>query len=84
MVQLERMRDGQRRITAISEITELAEGQIRMRPLFRFVLESELHGKLQGRFSVYPLSAAVAEKARQAGLLSELQSCMAGDGEPVS
>jgi len=84
VVQLERMRDGQRRITAISEIAELAEGQIRMRPLFRFVLESELNGKLQGRFIAHPLSAAVEEKARQAGLLTELHDCMAGAGEPVS
>ncbi|MCF5878374.1 CpaF family protein [Aeromonas veronii] len=76
VVQLERMRDGQRRITAISEITALEGGQIRMQPLFRFVLESELHGKLQGRFMAHQLSAGVQEKARQAGLLAELLACM--------
>ncbi|MGL5484004.1 MAG: CpaF family protein, partial [Aeromonas veronii] len=81
VVQLERMRDGQRRITAISEITALEGGQIRMQPLFRFVLESELHGKLQGRFMAHPLSAGVQEKARQAGLLAELLACMDEDGE---
>ncbi|MFS1164115.1 ATPase, T2SS/T4P/T4SS family, partial [Aeromonas salmonicida] len=84
VVQLERMRDGQRRITAISEVTSLEGSQIRMQPLFRFVLESELHGKLQGRFIAHPLSAGVEEKARQAGLLTELHDCMAGAGEPVS
>ena len=72
------------RITAISEVTSLEGSQIRMQPLFRFVLESELNGKLQGRFIAHPLSAAVEEKARQAGLLTELHDCMAGAGEPVS
>ena len=73
VVQLERMRDGQRRITAISEITALEGGQIRMQRCFVSCWSPSCMASCRGASWPIRSRAGVQEKARQAGLLAELQ-----------
>ena len=48
MVHLSRFRDGSRRVTEITELTEMSSGEIRLNPLYVYVhnTEDELMGSL--------------------------------------
>lgn len=63
VVQLERMRDGQRRITAISEVIGFQGEQIELKPIFRFELAGAQDQKIQGHYRSFSVSPALLEKA---------------------
>lgn len=63
VVQLERMRDGQRRITAISEVIGFQGEQIELKPIFRFELAGAQDQKIQGHYRAFSVSPALLEKA---------------------
>lgn len=51
IVQVQRLPDGKRRVTSVSEITGLSEGTIQMHELFRFHKHStDEHGNIHGTF----------------------------------
>ncbi|MDO6708217.1 CpaF family protein [Photobacterium sp. 1_MG-2023] len=75
VVQLERMRDGKRRITAISEVADVQQGRILMKPIFRFRYQKVDRTGIEGVFEPCGISEALLEKAAQAGLDQALQAC---------
>ncbi|WP_255558011.1 CpaF family protein [Photobacterium sp. WH24] len=75
VVQLERMRDGKRRITAISEVAGISKGAIQMKPIFRFRYQHVDHSCIQGEFDACGMSEALLEKAAQSGLDQAMSVC---------
>ncbi|MFI2856352.1 CpaF family protein [Paenibacillus sp. JSM ZJ436] len=48
LVHLSRLRDRSRRVTEISEVAGLSEGEVQLNPLYRFVERGESDGRLRG------------------------------------
>ncbi|MCE2596751.1 CpaF family protein [Motilimonas cestriensis] len=76
VVQLERMRDGKRRITAISEIVGIEGEQIKMRPIFKFTLTQARGTQIDGNFSSFAVSESLIEKAAHFGQHLAIQACL--------
>lgn len=77
IVQLERMRDGVRRITHITELTGMDEDRIVLQDLFRFNFSASPHGSgLEGTFEPCDVRPAFSEQARYYGLETALLESM--------
>lgn len=71
VIHLSRFRDRSRRVTEICEVTGVEDGEIQIQPLFRFMEDGEMDGKVIGRLqrTAYPLSSR--DKLQMAGLSEE-------------
>lgn len=79
VVQVERMRDGARRITSITELMGMEGDLIISQDLFRYVYNASAHGKeLQGDFETSGLRPVFSERARYYGLENQLMEAMKG------
>ena len=76
VVQLERMRDGRRRITAISEVVGMNGEQIELSPVFRFELTRAEQQHIYGRFTAQSASAALLDKAAHFAKEDALRQCV--------
>lgn len=76
IVQIQRMRDGKRRIVQIEEVTGFESGVIASQTLFQYRVKGvRQDGTLDGDFEAAPLKPRMAEKAEYYGLTEELMSC---------
>lgn len=76
VVQLERMRDGSRRITAISEIIGSEGDQVIMSPIFKFTIEESATEKICGTYQPHQVSPALLNKAAHFAKKSALQEAL--------
>ena len=74
VIQLERMRDGKRRITAISEVVGVQGEQIELSPIFRFELSHVDQLKISGDYRALSISEHLIEKAAHFAMDSELRA----------
>lgn len=85
IVHTERMRDGLRRVTEITEITGLEGDIITTHALFKFEYQDEVTDEktgssiIQGIFKSSGVTPHFAERSRYYGLEQELKECMRGD-----
>jgi pilus assembly protein CpaF len=78
IIQVSRMRDGMRRVLAITEIVGLEGDVIATQDLFHFVYDdNDASEEVRGRFVGNRIRPRFAEKARYYGLEDELMACMA-------
>ena len=76
LVQVERMRDGTRRITSISEIVGMEGEVFRIQELYRFDQTGEdRNGKLLGNFVYSGIVPSFMDRARKYNLDAALQEC---------
>ncbi len=81
VVQIQRMRDGARRITQIEEIIGVEGDNYITQTLFSFKpTHMGADGKLQGNFVVHPVRPACIEQAEYFGLADEVLACFADSG----
>ncbi len=79
VVQIERMRDGVRRVTSISELMGMEGEIIITQELFRFNFEAaSFGGDVQGTFESAGVRPAFSERARYYGMENQLQEAMKG------
>jgi len=79
-VQVERHRDGGRRVTQLTEVCGLEGDVILLNDLFRFEMESEgPDGRLSGFYRVNSLPPSFGERLAYFGVLREWQAAMAGE-----
>ena len=79
VVQVERMRDGARRITSITELMGMEGDIIVTQELFKFNFEAASHtGELQGSYDSAGVRPAFSERARYYGLEQQLSEAMKG------
>lgn len=77
IIQVQRLRDGSRKVTHISEITGMEGEVITMQDLFRFDYEGEdEYGRIIGRQKSTGLRPILYERARQFGLERQLLDVM--------
>ena len=77
IVQIERMRDGMRRVTSISEITGMEGEIIITQDLFRFAYDtSDFSDKVKGTFDSSHIRPGFIERARYYGLEAALMDVM--------
>nr|WP_319553457.1 CpaF family protein [uncultured Vibrio sp.] len=76
VVQLERMRDGRRRITAISEVVGVNGEQIELSPVFRFELTRAEQQHIYGQFTAQSVSTALLDKAAHFAKEDALRQCV--------
>ncbi len=67
-VHLSRLRDRSRRVTEISEVIELREGEVILEPLFTFCEQGEQEGRILGRLEADRKGMTHTDKLRMAGL----------------
>jgi pilus assembly protein CpaF len=67
-VHLSRLRDRSRRVTEISEVAGLSEGEVVLRPLFTFREEGERNGRIVGDLRNSGSGLIHTDKLRMAGL----------------
>lgn len=77
VIQVERMPDGVRRVTEISEVTGIEGDVISMQQLFVFEVETIKSGSIIGHHKVMPSSLASAEKFRRNGALEVARNIFA-------
>lgn len=78
VVQIERCRDGKRRITHIAEILGCNDGHIALNTLFKFVYDGRIvDDTLEGHFDCLVEQSCKQEKLQHAGLLNETQQLLA-------
>jgi pilus assembly protein CpaF len=81
IVQIQRMRDGSRRITHIEEILGLKDGEIQTQTIFSYEIRgSDSNGKLIGEFIPHKASPALLSRAQYFGRGDELLACVGVDG----
>ena len=68
MVHLGRLRDKSRKVLEISEVGDVAEGRITLRPLFRFREKGERDGKVLGHLERTGEQLLAVEKCQRAGV----------------
>ena len=69
VIQLERLADGKRRMTSISELTGMEGDVITMQEIFRFKKEGvDEHGKVLGRFEATGIRPRFSERLKAAGI----------------
>ncbi|MGF1726081.1 CpaF family protein [Photobacterium nomapromontoriensis] len=77
VIQVNRMRDGSRKVTSISEVIGLEGENVVMEEIFRYQQsDTELDGKLQGQFETQGIMqrSIIVKKAQFSGLYSELMA----------
>jgi pilus assembly protein CpaF len=78
IIQVQRLRDGSRKVTHITEITGMEGEVVTMQDLFRFEYEGEdQFGRILGRQKATGLRPILFERARQFGLEKKLMAVMA-------
>lgn len=78
IIQLQRMRDGMRRIVQIDEITGFSDDQIKTQTLFSYrVRGMGADGMLDGEFIAHPVHPATIARAEYYGLGEEMLACLA-------
>jgi pilus assembly protein CpaF len=78
IIQVQRLRDGSRKVTHISEITGMEGEVVTMQDLFRFEYEGEDEfGRILGKQKTSGLRPILYERARQFGLEKKLLEVMA-------
>ena len=76
VVQIQRMRDGGRRITQIVEIVGVEGEDYKTQTLFSFKpSHMGTDGKLQGDFLVHPVTPACLEQAEYFGIADDVRAC---------
>lgn len=76
IVQIQRMRDGRRRITHIEEITGYADGEILTQRLFSYKLAGvRPDGSLDGAFIAHKVTPATATRAEYFGRAEDVLAC---------
>lgn len=69
VVHMSRMRDGRRKITAISEVVGVKDGEIVLKDIFGFkVLGMNESGKVEGEYTLYKYVPKVLDKIRNVGI----------------
>lgn len=68
LVHLGRLRDKSRKVLEISEVGEISEGKITLRPLFQFREQGEREGKVMGRLERTGEKLLAVEKCQRAGV----------------
>lgn len=68
LVHLGRLRDKSRKVMEVSEVGEVKDGKIQLRPLFRFEEEGEKDGKVVGRLKATGCTLNFTEKCQRAGV----------------
>jgi len=71
IVHLSRLRDRSRHVIEISEVIGLEEGEVVLRPLFRFQEEGEEAGQVKGELRATGHGLQDMSKLQMAGLLNE-------------
>jgi len=80
IIQVQRLRDGSRKVTHITEVTGMEGEVVTMQDLFRFEYEGEdEYGRITGKQKSSGLRPILYEKARQYGLEKKLLDLMSGD-----
>jgi len=80
IIQVQRLRDGSRKVTHITEITGMEGEVVTMQDLFRFEYEGEDEfGRIMGSQKPSGLRPILYDKAREYGLEKKLLDLMAGD-----
>lgn len=78
IVQIQRMRDGSRRITHIEEILGLKDGEITTQTIFSYRAHGmDTNGKLIGEFIAHKVTPAMLTRAEYFGRDKELLACLA-------
>ena len=78
IVQIQRMRDGSRRITHIEEILGIKDGEIESQTIFSFRAQGmDANGKLIGEFIAHKVTPAMLTRAEYFGRDKELLACLA-------
>jgi pilus assembly protein CpaF len=67
-VHLSRLRDRSRRVTEISEVVGLRDGEVVLQPLFTFQEEGEQNGRIVGHLQSSGAKLIHTDKLRMAGL----------------
>lgn len=81
IVQIQRMRDGARRITQIEEVTGTLDGQITTQTLFSYQPYSMgADGRLVGEFKAHAVSPASLTRAQYYGREAEMRACFTAGG----
>ena len=82
IVQIQRMRDGSRRITHIEEVLGYNGGEIQTQTLFSYRSTGmDAHGKLIGEFITHSVQPVMLSRAEYYGLGNEVLACM-GQASP--
>ena len=80
IIQVQRLRDGSRKVTHITEVTGMEGEVVTMQDLFRFEYDGEdEYGRIIGTQKASGLRPIMYEKAREYGLEKKLLDLMAGD-----
>jgi pilus assembly protein CpaF len=80
LVQIERMRDGIRRVAQVTEVIGLEGETITTQDLFTFVHEGESRGRILGRFEPTRLRPRFMSRAAHYGLAGDLLAAMGCEG----
>lgn len=75
VVQLERMRDGKRRITEVAEISHIENDKIIMKPLFHFQVTGHDGEVLSGQYQANTPSQSLLDKALVMGKQAVMEAC---------
>lgn len=85
IIQVERCRDGVRRITDITEVTGFSDGQIELQSTFKFANSGEIvEDRLIGEFECQSDSTSKADKLTHGGKRQEVEALLAGAYEVSS
>jgi pilus assembly protein CpaF len=81
IVQIQRMRDGSRRVTHIEEVLGYTGGEIKTQTLFSYrATGMDTNGKLIGEFIAHPVRPEMLTRAEYYGRGEEVLACM---GQPT-
>jgi len=80
IVQVERMADGVRRVTAISEVTGMEGEMITMQDIFRFTVEENRGGRLIGEFGSSNVHLRCQDKIKRYGMNHEMRRILSAGG----
>lgn len=77
IVQIQRMRDGSRRVTHIEEVLSYKDGEMQTQTLFSYRASGmDEHGKLIGEFIAHPVRPQMLTRAQYYGRDKEVLACM--------
>ena len=80
IVQVERHRDGGRRVTQVTEVCGLEGDVILLNDIFRFEVQSEgPDGRLTGTYRVNPLPPSFGERLAYFGVSREWHAALSGE-----
>ena len=83
IVHVARLRDGSRRVTQITEITGLVNGEIQTQDIFKYDYTTTDDGKIDGHFACMTQDPHVREKFLHFGMKADMDKALAEDLEPM-